>query len=282
MHDILTAALALLLCAWFSTAQSLSSLPACSQACFGDDFGGCSSLDVACICANSAFINQVVSCAAASCSSEDLATTINFLEDLCQASGITLDLPATLTVQTSIQSLGATTTATGTTAPSAPFRVSSSIPSGTTSSDLGIETTSSGSELPYSTQTSSTTAAEGSPDAATSTQSTSPSATTKPSSSLSAGAAAGLAVGVTLFAVLGALGAFLFWRRRKRARKTAPGSDNLAAGGTDKEVTTISSNEPWYRGNVYYEADGTPRNELEDRHGIGIAQGRHRAAELGS
>ncbi|KAB2571564.1 putative cfem domain protein [Lasiodiplodia theobromae] len=71
-------------------------LPQCAQSCVGTDFGGCSTLDVECICNNKDLITGLACCVSTSCDAADQQTVIDFAQNLCKPQGVT-DLPTTAT-----------------------------------------------------------------------------------------------------------------------------------------------------------------------------------------
>jgi hypothetical protein len=54
-------------------AQDLSGLPTCAQACFTDNFANsaCAVTDIACLCADTTFFNDVEICVLTACSTDD-------------------------------------------------------------------------------------------------------------------------------------------------------------------------------------------------------------------
>lgn len=77
-------------------AQS-SNIPSCAQDCIsqytsgGNPIGNCTGLDVACICRNSTFINQVSCCVGDSCDdSSDRDNAINYARGICSAAGVSI------------------------------------------------------------------------------------------------------------------------------------------------------------------------------------------------
>ncbi|KAK7203591.1 hypothetical protein BZA70DRAFT_282855 [Myxozyma melibiosi] len=73
------------------SAQDLSGLPACAQSCATTAITdtGCG-LDAACICSDESFINSIASCVVEACDSDGQQATVEFAENLCLASSVTL------------------------------------------------------------------------------------------------------------------------------------------------------------------------------------------------
>lgn len=96
-----------------------------------------------------------------------------------------------------------------------------------------------------------------------------------PSSQLSRGAKAGIAVASVFAVVLLLVGAYLLWRRRRSFTHDI----NRPEGGTDKEI----NQNPVAQQPVFYEVDGMPRRtELEDTHAANVARAREGRSELSS
>ena len=106
-----------LLAALFATAattvlaQDLSALPTCAQTCFDDNFANsaCADTDIACLCADSTFFNDVEVCVIDDCDSADISSmflvsdgkigmltrctcvaTLTWAETTCAAAGVPL------------------------------------------------------------------------------------------------------------------------------------------------------------------------------------------------
>ncbi|EKG14570.1 hypothetical protein MPH_08251 [Macrophomina phaseolina MS6] len=114
-------------------------LPTCAQACVGTDFGGCSTLDVRCICSNKELLTGLACCVSTGCDAEDQQTVIDFAQNLCRPQGVT-DLPTTATCASSSATASATGTASsGTTASAtATGSAASSASSATSSAASGV------------------------------------------------------------------------------------------------------------------------------------------------
>jgi hypothetical protein len=75
-------------------AAKSSNIPSCAQDCIsqytsgGNPIGNCTGPDVACICRNSTFINQVSCCVDGSCDSSDRDNAINYARGVCSAAGV--------------------------------------------------------------------------------------------------------------------------------------------------------------------------------------------------
>lgn len=54
-----------------SAAASIPGLPSCAGSCVGTDFGGCGSLNVQCICSNTALISSLACCVSTACDQAD-------------------------------------------------------------------------------------------------------------------------------------------------------------------------------------------------------------------
>ncbi|TEY82953.1 hypothetical protein BOTCAL_0026g00160 [Botryotinia calthae] len=92
--------------AGFTSAQN--GLPTCAQSCVtqyttGSQIAGCASLDIACICSNSSFLNGIACCLADACDTEDEQTAVTYAQNLCRTSGVT-NLPSVVSCASSASS----------------------------------------------------------------------------------------------------------------------------------------------------------------------------------
>ncbi|KAK7542561.1 uncharacterized protein J3D65DRAFT_220608 [Phyllosticta citribraziliensis] len=83
-------------------------LPVCAQSCVGNDFGGCQTLDVACICGNKPLIAGLACCVSQRCNLDDQTNVIDFANRLCRPRGVN-DLPTTATCPSSTSSVPTST-----------------------------------------------------------------------------------------------------------------------------------------------------------------------------
>ncbi|KAF2676922.1 hypothetical protein K458DRAFT_436973 [Lentithecium fluviatile CBS 122367] len=270
-----------------ATAQ-LANLPTCSQTCINEQSSSssCSAVDTACLCSDQAFVSALASCLQATCSADDYTASVDYLTSLCASSGVTISLPGSASSSVSSSetstSTSATSTSTSTTSTST-TPTSTSASTSATSTSTETPTSVSAKESTTLTGLQSTTASAPSSDLSSGSTSSAAAPNSSGSSpGLSPGAAAGIGVGATLAIIGLAVGGFVFYRRRRRSKADTPiaNTDTGMAGGTDKEATVVSANEPWKEIGVYYEADGVIRGELEDRHGVGVAQQRLGMAEM--
>ncbi|KAK6538357.1 hypothetical protein TWF694_011237 [Orbilia ellipsospora] len=211
------------------TSAQLADLPTCAQSCITADTGGCNSLDTSCLCNSQTFVNSVETCLLQSCSASDLQTAVNFFQQLCAATGVTLSgLPGSSTDSTSIDGAqgaptsgvqgigdGSVPSTTSTTPSSTPPPTSSSTPSRTSTT----------SSKPTSSSSSSSSTSNGPPPTRTSNQSSgtstgNPQSSTSPpppsKSGLSGGAIAGIVVGVSVPVI--AIIAFVAYKMGTRNR----------------------------------------------------------------
>ncbi|KAE8349141.1 hypothetical protein BDV28DRAFT_141875 [Aspergillus coremiiformis] len=147
--------ISLILAACLSTvfAQSLDGLPNCAKDCAtGSIPKQCQPIDVACICGDKSFINNISCCVANKCSKDQQNAVIKFASQICGGAGIN-DLPkgasctsgsssATETSSGSSASNKSATTATGTAATSTSSKSESDTKTSSTSASSA--TTSSG------------------------------------------------------------------------------------------------------------------------------------------
>jgi len=73
-------------------------LPTCAQSCVagftsGSQIGGCSSVDIVCICSSSTFLSGIACCLAGKCDAADQQAATEYAQNLCKASGVT-NLPS--------------------------------------------------------------------------------------------------------------------------------------------------------------------------------------------
>jgi hypothetical protein len=102
-----------------TAAQSLlKGLPDCAKDCVGNNFGGCSLLDVPCICANKDLINNLSCCVANTCSAADQAAVIKFAKDLCVANGVSVPTQASCAASASPTGSSASSSAASSGSPS--------------------------------------------------------------------------------------------------------------------------------------------------------------------
>ncbi|KAF2117633.1 hypothetical protein BDV96DRAFT_679448 [Lophiotrema nucula] len=231
--------------------QDLSQLPQCGQTCINNVLNlaqgsfGCTAGDFVCYCTDENFGYGIRDCANEACSSQsDAASVIAWATAFCE------------------QALSSTASAESQSATSA-IRTSAAVASVTSESPTTVPsfTSTSGSTTAsrLGPSTSSSFAASASPPTVSSSSSS--------SKSLSAGAAAGIAVGVTLVVVLTVIGAFILWRRKKKAATAPTHPGSIHPGGTDKEVVT-TANESGNTSAQYHEMDAHDarmRHELEGR-----------------
>ncbi|KAH8759588.1 hypothetical protein BGZ57DRAFT_615147 [Hyaloscypha finlandica] len=73
-------------------AQDLSGLPTCAQTCFTDNFANsaCAVTDIACLCADTTFFNDVEICVLTACSTDDAIATLTWATTECDAAGVPL------------------------------------------------------------------------------------------------------------------------------------------------------------------------------------------------
>ncbi|MCJ1237776.1 hypothetical protein MMC14_005763 [Varicellaria rhodocarpa] len=80
--------------------SQIASLPACASniTAINGAFkpAGCSVTDVRCICSDSSFFTTLEPIVQAACGATDLATTLAFVQNLCQSVGVTLSLGASI------------------------------------------------------------------------------------------------------------------------------------------------------------------------------------------
>ena len=77
------------------TGMNLSGLPKCAQDCLGDAAavqaqGGCSAIDIKCLCSNVQYVNVLACCLDTKCSPEDQKKAVTFNSNLCQRVNITI------------------------------------------------------------------------------------------------------------------------------------------------------------------------------------------------
>ena len=77
------------------TGMNLSGLPKCAQDCLGDSAaeqaqGGCSAIDIKCLCSNVEYVNVLACCLDTKCSADDQKKTVTFNSGLCQRVNITI------------------------------------------------------------------------------------------------------------------------------------------------------------------------------------------------
>ncbi|CZT01520.1 hypothetical protein WAI453_006962 [Rhynchosporium graminicola] len=103
----------------FVSAQG-DGVPACAQPCVvkftsggGSSIAGCNRIDVACICSNKSFINDIACCLSDQCSKPEQDKAVTYALALCKANQVQ-DLPTSVSCNT------AAPTATGTGSPTKP------------------------------------------------------------------------------------------------------------------------------------------------------------------
>ncbi|THY14246.1 hypothetical protein D6D02_04379 [Aureobasidium pullulans] len=64
---------------------SIWGLPDCASTCVTSSFGGCNSIDVECICKNSAFLDNLGCCMSKACNKADQDAAIGFANNFCSA-----------------------------------------------------------------------------------------------------------------------------------------------------------------------------------------------------
>ncbi|KAF2810008.1 uncharacterized protein BDZ99DRAFT_301459 [Mytilinidion resinicola] len=137
-----------------STAQSLlDQLPQCARTCVGQNFGGCKTLDIACICGNSDLISNLSCCVSKSCDADDTKTTIEFAAQLCKTYNI---------IVPSVASCASSASATGTPSSTASGASASSVASASSASSAASESSSVAAKI-----SSAASAATASPASAT-------------------------------------------------------------------------------------------------------------------
>lgn len=77
------------------TGMNLSGLPQCAQDCLGDSTaekaqGGCSAIDIKCLCSNTQYINVLACCLDTKCSADDQKKAVDFNSGLCKRVNITI------------------------------------------------------------------------------------------------------------------------------------------------------------------------------------------------
>ncbi|KAL4741701.1 hypothetical protein BDV11DRAFT_182201 [Aspergillus similis] len=194
-------ALILAVCLGSVIAQSLPGLPDCAQGCANGAIPSkCSPVDVECICATRAFIDDMACCVGKSCNADDQKTALDFANGICGGAGIS-DLPQSATCASDATTTTATTTATVTNT-----EATTSDGKTTTTAAISTNTVTSTTE---SDQTSSETSTEAVPSttADSSTQTSTPTETETPANvedtdgatllrGKSVGALAGIVAGV--------------------------------------------------------------------------------------
>ncbi|KAF4581032.1 cell wall protein [Ophiocordyceps camponoti-floridani] len=86
-------ALLVTLAASLAAAQDLGGMPACAKDCVskymgGSSVAGCQAADIACVCKNKDFLNNIACCLSKACKPEDQDKTISFAKQLCNAAGV--------------------------------------------------------------------------------------------------------------------------------------------------------------------------------------------------
>ncbi|PHH72076.1 hypothetical protein CDD80_4802 [Ophiocordyceps camponoti-rufipedis] len=86
-------ALLVTLAASLAAAQDLAGMPACAKDCVskymgGSSVAGCQPADIACVCKNKDFLNNIACCLSQACKPEDQDKTISFAKQLCNAAGV--------------------------------------------------------------------------------------------------------------------------------------------------------------------------------------------------
>ncbi|PFH58360.1 hypothetical protein XA68_13765 [Ophiocordyceps unilateralis] len=125
-------ALIVTLAASLTIAQDLSAMPPCAKDCVskymgGSSVAGCQAADIACVCKNKDFLNNIACCLAKACKPEDQAKTISFAKQLCSAAGVQVpdkvecNNEAAASVSTSSSSSSATHAASTASAAAAPM-----------------------------------------------------------------------------------------------------------------------------------------------------------------
>jgi len=78
-------AVAVALFASLALAQNLTGLPDCAVTCFEDNFvnSACADTDVACLCADTTFYNDVEDCVLTDCDTDDALTTLTWATNEC-------------------------------------------------------------------------------------------------------------------------------------------------------------------------------------------------------
>ncbi|KAJ8523377.1 hypothetical protein ONZ45_g156 [Pleurotus djamor] len=81
--------------ALFAVFASAQDIPTCAMACVAQPatLGGCSQNDMKCLCSSQEFIAATITCLGGSCPASDLEAARGVAITLCQAAGVTLDLP---------------------------------------------------------------------------------------------------------------------------------------------------------------------------------------------
>ncbi|KAJ8070296.1 hypothetical protein OCU04_000678 [Sclerotinia nivalis] len=118
-------------------------LPTCAQSCVtrytsGSEIGGCTNLDVACICSNSSFLSGIACCLADACEAADEATAVAYAQNLCRTAGVT-NLPSAVSCASTASSTASGTASSATGASSTTTSGSATTTSGTsTASGAGV------------------------------------------------------------------------------------------------------------------------------------------------
>ncbi|GME62752.1 CFEM domain-containing protein [Neofusicoccum parvum] len=165
-------------------------LPTCAQKCVGTDFGGCSTVDVKCICANKELLTGLACCVSTGCNAADQETVINFAQNLCKPQGVT-DLPTTATCASS--------------ASSATSSASSGTASTTASSAASASASATGSAASSASSAASSVASSAASAASSAAASASAATTAGSGAGSCQGNAAGMGFGLVLAGLLGAL-----------------------------------------------------------------------------
>jgi hypothetical protein len=203
-------------------------------------------------------------CVAGTCSASDVGATLSAIEETCRSVGAPIELSSIVATPSS------------STAMSSAGGAASSSMSRAVTSPATASTTLASSDPPSGTRTTTTTPSSNAGGAGSTETAEAPH-----HAGLSAGAAAGIAVGVTLLVVLLALAGFLCYRRRSRSTKDSEGVVSTAAGEKSGYDTGMMLAGGHTEGKIYHEADGLPRNELEDQHGVAVARERAGLVEVG-
>ncbi|KAF4603009.1 hypothetical protein EYR38_003414 [Pleurotus pulmonarius] len=81
--------------ALFAASAVAQSIPSCAMGCVASPstLGGCGQNDMKCLCGSQEFIAATTTCLNTACPADELAAARGVAISLCQAAGVTLDLP---------------------------------------------------------------------------------------------------------------------------------------------------------------------------------------------
>ncbi|KAE8152117.1 hypothetical protein BDV25DRAFT_151595 [Aspergillus avenaceus] len=145
-------------------AQGMDGLPDCAKDCAtGSIPKKCQNIDVACICGDKNFINDIACCVSTKCSSEQQEAVIKFANQICSGAGVN-DLPKSATCASGSSSAAQTSSGSSASTKSSSATTTGTNASASTtdmsgSSDSAAKPTSSDSSSSSKTATSSASSA---------------------------------------------------------------------------------------------------------------------------